>query len=212
MSTASNTEFLVRWAGILFSFYSGSCLSLDQVPAFPHKFWPVCEMEGTLSASDFSLLECVHVLYLNMKCFDLSGGLKGVWQYLLHTSLLLLQLHSSFIPLRLSQSLLLAGTRLLQRCLIRSFFTQTVLLPFFSPQPQHLPEWTTVGKQNDEESTSLGCILFSLCPKPSLPLLVYPLSPLSLRQPGPSSFPKGPECGTPKCPNPSHHTPREVLG
>lgn len=58
----------------------------------------------------------------------------------------------------LSQSFLLAGIVLFQTCLITLFLTHSVLLPFLSPQLQHLPKWIAVGKQN-EVSKSLGSFL-----------------------------------------------------
>lgn len=148
MAIAKHAGFLVKWSGILFSFYPGACLSLDQIPEFLHILWPVCEMEGTLSASYFSSLECVYVLYINIKCFDPSGKLKGVWQYLLHISLLLLQLQSIFTPLRLSQSLLLADTVLLstKHVLENHVWTHTVLLPFLSPPLLQFTKVSNCGK------------------------------------------------------------------
>lgn len=113
MSIATHPGFLGRRSENLFSFYPGVGSSVDQVCAFLHIVGPVCEVEGTWTASGSYSLACVYVLYINTQGFDLSGRLKGVWQYLLHTSLLLRQLHSTVTPLRLSQSLLLAGTVLL---------------------------------------------------------------------------------------------------
>lgn len=148
MATAKHAGSLVKWSGILFSFHPGACLSFDQIPEFLHILWPVCEMEGTLSASYFSSLECVYVLYINIKCFDRSGKLKGVRQYLLHISLLLPKLQSIFIPLRLSQSLLLAGTVLLstKHVLEHHVWIHTVLLPFLSPQLQQFTKVSNCGK------------------------------------------------------------------
>lgn len=202
MAIAKHAGFLVRWSGILFSFYPGACLSLDQIPEFLHILWPVCEMEGTLSASYFSSLECVYVLYRNIKCFDPSGKLKGVWQYLLHISLLLLQLQSIFIPLRLSQSLLLAGTVLLSTKHVLEHHVELILCFSLSSllNSNNLPKWATVGKQNDEVNKSLGHILCFLCPKSFFPFLVYPLSQRPHRQPGPSCFPIGPECSKAQVP------------